>query len=128
MLLGTNYIKNNQTMNTLEVLIEAVNKRQPISFEYNKEGKVKGERIGNPYAVFIYTAKNTRIQSTKVHIVQTGGVSDSKEENPFPSFRMYNIEDLTNVTILKDEKPFGPPYDENYNPEWDGYKDVIVKV
>ena len=60
--------------------------------------------------------------------MQTGGVSDSIEKNPFPSFRMYNIEDLSNVTILNDKKPFGPPYDEHYNPEWDGYKDVIAKI
>lgn len=113
-------------MNTLDTLIEAISKRLPISFEYIKEGKKKGERIGNPHAVFIYTAKNTRIQSTKVHIVQTGGVSDSKEDNPFPSFRMFNLEDLNNVNILNDRDHFEP--DENYNPEWDGYKDVIAKV
>jgi len=115
-------------MNTLETLKDAITNRQPISFEYNKEGKIEGKRIGNPYAVFIYTAKNTRIQSTKVHIVQTGGVSDSKEENPFLSFRMYNIEELSNVTVLKNEKSFAPPFHENYNPEWDGYRDVIIKV
>lgn len=115
-------------MNTLEILMEAIKNRQPISFEYNKEGKVEGLRFGNPYAVFIYTAKNTRIQSTKVHIVQTDGVSDTKYEKPFPSFRMYNIEDLSNVTILMDRNPFAPPFDKNYNSEWDGYKDVIAKV
>jgi len=113
-------------MNTLETLKSAIEKRLPISFEYNKEGKVKGKRFGDPYAVFIFTAKNTRVQSTKVHIVQTAGVSDS--EQPFPSFRMYNIEYLYNVTILIDEKPFGPPFHEDYNPEWEGYIDVIAKV
>ena len=115
-------------MNTLEALKHAINNKKPVSFEYDKEGKVKGSRIGNPYAVFIYTAKNTRIQSTKVHIVQIGGVSDSVDTNPFPSFRMYNIEDLSNVTVLIDEDCFGSPYHENYNPEWDGYKDLIAKI
>ncbi|MCK9399184.1 MAG: hypothetical protein M0Q51_04190 [Bacteroidales bacterium] len=115
-------------MNTLEILIEAIKNRQPISFEYNKEGKVEGTRFGKPYAVFIYIAKNTRIQSTKVHIVQTGGVSDTREENQFESFRMFNIEDLSNVKILEDEKVFGPPFHENYNPEWEGYRDVIAKI
>ena len=113
-------------MNTLETLKRAIEKRLPISFEYNKEGKVIGKRFGDPYAVFIYTAKNSRVQSTKVHIVQTEGVSDSGK--PFPSFRMYNIEDLSNVVILSDESSFGPPFHENYNPEWEGYIDVIAKV
>lgn len=115
-------------MKTLETLISAIKSKKSISFEYNKEGKISGTRIGNPYAVFIYTAKNTRVQSTKVHIVQTEGVSDSKEANPFPSFRMYNIEDLDNLTILESRGSFGPPYHEAYNPEWEGYKDVITKI
>ncbi len=115
-------------MNTLEILIEAIKNKKPISFKYIKEGKKDGIRFGNPYAGFIYTAKNTRIQSTKVHIVQTGGDSDSVEKNPFDSFRMFNIEDITDVKILKNEKDFGPPFHENYNPEWDGYIDVIIKL
>ena len=95
-------------MNTLAVLNEAFAKRHQISFQYNKEGKIQGIRVGNPYAVFIFTAKNTRIQSTKVHIVQTEGVSDTETEKPFPSFRMYNIEDLSDVTILIDKPLFIP--------------------
>lgn len=114
-------------MNTLETLIEAINKKNQISFDYNKKGIIT-KRIGNPYAVFIYTAKNTRIQSTKVHIVQTGGDSDSKERNPFPSFRMYNIIDLNNVTILKIKEPFSEPFHKDYKPESDFYKDVIAKI
>ena len=113
-------------MNTLETLKKAIGNRNPISFEYNKEGKVKGKRFGNPYAVFIFTAKNSRIQSTKVHIVQTAGVTDSGKQ--FPSFRTYNIEYLSNVTILSNKKPFGLPFHKNYNPEWEGYIDVIEKV
>ena len=115
-------------MNILDTLIHAIKNKQQISFEYNKEGKIKGERIGNPYAIFIHTAKNSGVQSTKVHIVQTEGVSDSMNENPFPSFRTYNIEELTNVTILTSREPFSPPFHENYNPEWEGYKDIIAKV
>lgn len=112
-------------MNTLEILKQAIQNRLSISFEYNKEGKVQGERIGQPYAVFIYTAKNTKIQSTKVHVVQTGGVSDSEKKN---EFRMFNIEELSDVNIQRDKPPFAPPYHEDYNPEWEGYKDIIAKV
>jgi hypothetical protein len=115
-------------MNTLDILISAIENRNHISFQYNKPGKVLGVRIGHPYAVFIFTAKNTRIQSTKVHIVQVDGVSDTKDEKPFPSFRMYNIEDLTEVTILTDSPAFTPSLENGYNPEWEGYKDVIAKI
>jgi hypothetical protein len=112
-------------MNTLEILQQAVNSRKSISFEYNREGKVRGERIGNPHAVFIFTAKSGE-QSTKVHIVQTDGVSDSRLEKPFPDFRMFNIEELDNVKILENSSQF--PVNEKYNPEWEGYANVIVKV
>ncbi len=111
-------------MSTLEILTEAIEKRKPISFEYNKEGKIKGQRFGHPYAIFIFTAKNTRIQSTKVHVVQTGGVSDS---GAYGDFRMFNIEELSNVQCLSAEECFEPTH-ENYNPEWDGYINVIAKV
>ncbi len=118
-------------MNTLEILIKAIENKMPISFEYNKQDKKKGKRFGNPYAVFIYTAKNTKIQSTKVHILQNGGVSDSKSEAELerePEFRMFNIEELNDVSIQVDKQAFTAPYHENYNPEWDGYKDVIAKI
>lgn len=113
-------------MTNLELIISAIQNRKPISFEYNKPEKVKGQRIGNPHAVFIFTSKAGE-QSTKIHLVQTGGVSDSKELKPFPDFRMFNIEDLSNIAILGDENVFEPFY-EKYNPEWEGYKDVIEKV
>lgn len=113
-------------MTNLDILIKVIQTKQPVSFEYNKPEKVQGKRIGNPHAVFIFTAKSGQ-QSTKVHIVQTGGVSDSKEEKPFPDFRMFNIEDLSELAIIDNVEPFTPFY-EKYNPEWEGYKDVIEKV
>ena len=113
-------------MTNLDLLILAIKSRKPISFEYNREGKVRGMRIGNPHAVFIFTSKTNAI-STKIHIVQTDGVSDSKELKPFPDFRMFNIEDLSSMIVLEDSLCFEPHY-EKYNPEWEGYKDVIEKV
>jgi len=62
-----------------------------------------------------------------VYIVQTAGVSDTVDEKPFPDFRMFNIEDLTNVAILETHACF-EPYHEKYNPDWDGYKDIIEKI
>ncbi len=110
----------------LDLLIEAVKNRKQISFEYNKPNKVPGERVGNTHAIFIFTSKAGE-RSTKVHIVQTSGVSDSREEKPFPDFRMFNIEELSAIRILENLPAFEPYY-EKYNPEWDGYKDVIEKI
>jgi hypothetical protein len=113
-------------MTNLDILTSAIRQKKPVSFEYNKPGKVEGKRIGNPHAVFIFTSKAGEI-STKVHIVQTDGVSDSKDEKPFPDFRMFNIEDLSSLAIIDNALEFEPYY-EKYNPEWEGYKDVIEKI
>lgn len=120
-------------MNTLETLKVAIKNKQQISFEYIKEGKKKGIRIWNPYAVYIFSAKSWE-QSTKVHIVQTDGVSDSADmtqEYPFGiewEFRNFNIEDLAKVEILTDMPSFSKPYHSLYKPESEMYKDVIIKI
>lgn len=111
-------------MNNLDKLTKAINEKRIIVFEYNKQGKILGKRIGNPYAVFIFTTKEGK-QSTKVHLVQTDGVSDSKDISPFPNFRTFNIEELSNIEIT--DKYF-TELSEHYNPEWDGYKNVIAKI
>lgn len=113
-------------MTILDTLILAIKSRKPVSFEYNKAGKVAGIRIGNPHAVFIFTSK-AGAKSTKIHLVQTDGVSDSSDLSPFPDFRTFNIEELSNMTVLEDSLVFEPHY-EKYNPEWEGYRDVIEKV
>lgn len=113
-------------MSNLELLIGSVEKRKPISFEYNKPGKTPGKRIGNVHAIFIFEAKLGK-KSTKLHVVQTAGVSDSKDTNPFPDFRMFNIEDISNIKVLYDEPDFEIFY-EKYNPEWEGYNNPLAKV
>lgn len=113
-------------MTILDTLIVAIKSRKPVSFEYNKPGKVAGIRIGNPHAVFIFTSK-AGATSTKIHLVQTDGVSDSVDLSPFPDFRMFNIEELSNMVVIEDSPVFEPYY-EKYNPEWEGYKDVLEKV
>jgi len=113
-------------MSNLESLIKSVEKRKPISFEYNKLKKVKGERIGNVHAIYIYT-KISGEKQTMLHVVQTGGVSDSKEKNPFPDFRTFKIEDISEVKVLEDRPNF-KIFHEKYNPEWDGYNCPLAKV
>lgn len=107
----------------LETIIQAIKSRQSLSFEYNKEGKVAGSRYGNPHAIFIMRRKDNS-ESTKVHIVQTGGVSDSGQE--MPSWRMFDLMELSNVVVMPSETKF--EIFVTYNPEWDGYKYVIAKV
>ena len=108
---------------SLEILKEAIEKRMPITFEYNKIGKTAGERVGNPHAVFVMQKKDGS-ESTKVHVVQTEGVSDSEQE--FPSFRMFDLSELSNVEINDTEIPFDISGD--YNADWDGYQYAIAKV
>jgi len=108
---------------SLKILKQAIEKRMPISFEYNRPGKTPGTRIGNPHAVFIMRKKDGS-ESTKVHVVQTSGVSDS--EQAFPSFRMFDLTELSNVKICDGAAPF--QISEEYNAQWDGYKFVIAKV
>lgn len=111
-------------MSNLDILINAIESKKCIQFEYNKVGKTPGKRFGNPYSLFILTAKSG-VQSTKLHLVQTGGVSDTNDLNSFPEFRMFNIEDLTKIEILSD---FFEPNHPKYNPGWEGYKDIIAKI
>lgn len=107
----------------LEKLKLAIENRSSVRFAYNKPGKVSGKRIGNPHAVFVMTKKDGS-QSTKVHIVQTDGVSDSEQE--FPSFRMFDLSELSNVELVDNSAPF--PIHEDYNSGWDGYSHTIAKV
>jgi hypothetical protein len=107
----------------LEVLKAAIATRKPVRFQYNKQGKTPGHRVGNPHAVFILRRVNGT-ESTKVHIVQTGGVSDSGQE--FPSFRMFDLSGLSDVEIESSARQF--EVSNEYNPEWSGYEFVIAKV
>ncbi|MBP6748321.1 MAG: hypothetical protein KA144_01670 [Xanthomonadaceae bacterium] len=108
---------------SLDILQSAIKNLQPIEFEYNKSGKTPGKRIGNPHAVFIIKRKDGS-DSTKVHIVQTDGVSDSGQE--FPSFRMFDIEELSDIKLLNNSMKFKPS--EKYNSQWEGYAFVICKI
>lgn len=108
---------------SLDNLKDAIKNRCPVEFEYNKAEKTIGKRTGNPHAVFILQRKDGS-ESTKVHIVQTGGVSDSGQE--FPSFRMFDIEELSNVKSIQNSPKFMPSSD--YNPAWEGYAFVIEKI
>jgi hypothetical protein len=108
---------------SLSELKRAISAKMPVSFTYDKPGKTPGQRIGNPHVIFIMR-KNDGIESTKVHIVQTDGVSDSGQD--FPSFRMFNLEDLGEVMMIESGGKFD--ISDKYNAESDMYKFVICKI
>jgi len=114
-------------MNTFETVKQAIEKRKPISFNYNKMGAIS-YRVANPYVIYIFVSKAGE-QSTKVDVVQTGGDSESKDKNPLPSFRSFlAIEDITHVEILENEVSFGEPLHPDYKPDSDRYENPLAKI
>jgi hypothetical protein len=107
----------------LRTISDAITQRRTIIFEYNKPGKVRGKRIGNPHAVFVMHLKDGST-STKVHVFQTGGVSDSSQN--LPDFRMFDLTNIANVIFSDDCQAF--EISPKYNPNWDGYEDAIIKI
>ncbi|MDD2766451.1 MAG: hypothetical protein PHH40_01635 [Candidatus Moranbacteria bacterium] len=112
-------------MNTLEILKEAIKRRCSVSFEYNKQGQIGGERIGDPHAVFVFTAK-LGAQSTKVDLFQTGGESDTTIEKPLPSWRFFNLNDISSVKILDNMPQFVQA--DGYLPESARYENPLAKI
>ena len=107
----------------LATLKSAIESRTPISFHYIKPEKDPGERIGNPHAIYIGETPEGE-KSTKVDIVQTDGVSDS--QTPFPSWRTFDLNELSEIALTESGTPFTPHH--YYNPTSERYDSVIKKV
>lgn len=110
-------------MTILELLTKSIEDRKSISFQYNKPDKSEGNRIGNVHAIFIFTSIKGMI-STKLHIVQTDGVSDSADKGDFPFWRTFDISFISDVKILEDSNQF--EIAEGYNPE--SYNHPLAKI
>ncbi|MGL1936696.1 MAG: hypothetical protein OCD01_16830 [Fibrobacterales bacterium] len=108
---------------SLGVLKSAIEKRSKISFGYIKAGKVRGVRVGDPYAVYNFHRKDGSV-SVKVDVFQTGGVSDS-ETNPY-DWRMFDLDDLVDVELVIPQHVF--VIDDEYDPYSNRYDDCIVKI
>src|SRR3989344_7285797 len=106
----------------IEQLVLAMQNRKPISFEYRQEGKPPGLRIGNPHAVFKGRNKNG-IDNVYVHIVQTGGVSETLQI--FPDWRMFFADKIFGVQIMEAEPIFA--INDGYNPNAPMYSQTIYK-
>jgi len=113
---------NNQN---IELIVRAIEAQKPMRFEYVKEGKIRGHRIGNPHIIFRGTTKDG-IPRTWCHIVQTGGVSDTLQV--FPDWRMFITDSIQDVQIIQDEQSF--EIFDGYNPESHIYvgTQILAKV
>ncbi len=108
---------------SLSEIKKAIEEQKPISFTYNKPGKTPGVRVGNPHAVWVMRKKDGT-ESTKIHVVQVSGVSDSGQK--LPSFRMFDLNEIDNVLMNEEASKFD--ISEQYNPEWSGYTYVIARI
>ena len=107
-------------MTKIEIISEAIKLRKPISFEYNREGKITGVRVGNPHALYLYTKKSDNSETIRLDLVQTSGVTDNPQK-PFPKWGPFIIDDIDNVVIDQDAEPFevDPGYNSNASPRYD---------
>jgi len=64
------------TNQDLKIIIQAIQERKSISFEYNKPDKIIGTRVGNPYVIYSDETETCRY----LDLYQTNGVSDSQFE------------------------------------------------
>lgn len=110
-------------MSEIEKLCEAISARKPVEFCYSKPGKTRGLRIAEPHVVYQNTPASG-VRTTYLHAVQTGGESDGKER--LPSWKMFVLDYITDVTVLHLEEAF--PIDKGFNPSAPMYKYVLCKV
>lgn len=112
-------------MTIFETLQDAIQRKKPISYEYVSDSDpARGERRGDPYALYIFEKKDGTT-STKVDIYQLSGASSKGGLN---KFKMCNIDNISNVRVLEDEPGFGDSLQSEYNPNSDRYKNVIAQV
>lgn len=109
-------------MTNLALIEQAILTRKPIEFQYVRLGKVAGIRAGNPHILFGGTTQEG-ISRTYVHIVQTGGVSDTLIS--YPDWRMFIVEYMQDIHILAEEAEFEIHAD--YNPLAEMYSKTIAK-
>lgn len=106
-------------MELLEIIKEAIKSKKPISFKYEKPDKIKGERIGNPHAIY-YTGDDNIL----VDIFQTSGASDTPDN--LPDWRQFYLEFIKDVNLLKDEPSFDVA--DGYDSHSPRYQKAIVKI
>jgi len=116
-------------MNELKVIEEVITTRTPISFEYVRERKTPGDRIGNPHAVYLRKLQSGE-KKVYLDVWQTGGVTDSRKgdskKGELPGWTTCFLDDVVNIELKADEAPFD--ITTNYNPHADKFKFAIAKI
>jgi hypothetical protein len=107
-------------MNILEILKQAIHQKKSVCFQYVKEGKIRGERVGDPHAIFGHHLTS----NVNVHIYETAGVSDSRES--LPGWWQFLTENIEDIKLLEDQSSFGIA--NGYNPNSPMYANVIAKI
>ena len=109
---------NSTTMETLEILILAIQQKKQISYEYESEGRAIGVRIGNPHAIFTAKTENVNIDIYKIDGVKTDLTKS------LPAWRQYKTKHISNVKILDAEFLTA----DGYNPTSKQYIRTIEKI
>lgn len=109
---------------TLTLIKKAIRELKTISFTYDKSDKAAGTRFGNPHAVYRVSGRSGRV-SIKVHIVQTGGASDSKNLSSKANFLVFDLKHINNIQV-SGKASFA--IDPRYNPNLGAYHNSIQKI
>jgi hypothetical protein len=74
---------------SLKLLVAAIKSRSPVSFHYDKAGKIPGLRIGNPHAAFIMQRKDgtesTKIDIRTERLMRSRWLKFDREADKYPS-------------------------------------------
>jgi hypothetical protein len=112
-------------METLISIKKAIREKKVIAFTYDKADKEPGTRFGNPHAVYKVNSKSGK-RIVKVHIVQTGGASDSNTLDAKSNFIVFDLNYINNVQVKNGQASF--EVDPRYNPDWPTYHNSIQKI
>lgn len=84
----------------LDTLIQAIKEKKVIAFQYNKEGKTFGTRIGAPYVIYSGTDGTKKY----VDLYQSSGISDrvSTGQAEFPHWVTLELEFVSDVALTED--------------------------
>lgn len=105
-------------MNTVEELMEAINDRKSISFQYMHEGNEAGMRMGNPHAVYV----DEKSHETLVDIYQERGTTDMNQI--LPSWETFEVQSVKHLKMLQ------PHFEvnEGYRSDSIKYKTTLCKI
>ena len=77
-------------MNTQDTLTKAMLNKQPISFQYTRLGRLRGEEIKNAHVIFISNKLGKKIVAADV----------SYEKNGASGWKHFDLSSMCNVQIL----------------------------